>query len=265
MKIKISEMFERIDVNVDAIKIEEDSRVDKDKIRKMALDKINAREAGTAASPAHRKTSRRTVVLAAAAAALLAAALGANAATGGKLFGAIVLNDDNRHLAQAPDYASMREESPGSSINDVNKTALTSTIIREEQLQSVNAGSITNIALEEQDGRFLIPQLLTGNGDLVIFTKEEGGGWELEPGDELSIRFKLDLTHNYSDPNGEYMELGFIRNGEPIKGSFDKTPSFDYTVTADEAGVYYLYTENYSAGKIIIDSGAVSSTLKPGS
>ncbi|WP_391575070.1 hypothetical protein [Cohnella sp.] len=247
MKIKISEMFEHARMNADDLQIGEDPTIDKDRIRKIVLHKI---------SP--KKTSRRFALIAVAIVAMLAAAIGANAATGGKLFGAIVLNDENRHLAEMPDYASMTEASTAPSINDVNKRSLNSNIIREGQLQTLNAGSVTNIELEEKDSLFLIPQLLTGNGDLVIFTKEKGAGWELKKGDKLSIEFNLDLTTNsYSDPNGEYMELGLIHNGELIKGFHSKEKSFAYTVTADEDGVYYFYAENYSAGKIIVESGIV--------
>ena len=297
MKITVSEMFEQASINVDRIKLREDNAIDKDKIRKIALDKINPREVNadnfrevnadnfreintdnfreintdsfreinkdnfrevsTDYDPSPKKSSRRFAVIAAALVALLAAAIGANAASGGKLFGAIVLNDENRHLAKFPDYASMTEAPSGPSINDVNKPDLTSNIIRDNQLRSLNAGSITNIALMEKDNVFHIPQLLTGNGDLVIFTKEEGDGWDLKKGDKLSIEYSLDLTNPYSDPKGENMELGFIKNGELIKGSLSKEKSFAYTVTADEDGVYYFYTENYSAGKIIIESGIV--------
>lgn len=92
----------------------------------------------------------------------------------------------------------------------------------------------------------------------MVEYKREGRRVGFEKGDKLSIEFKLDLTTNsYSDPNGEYMELGFIKNEELIKGFHSKEKSFAYTVTADEDGVYYFYAENDSAGKIIIESGIV--------
>jgi hypothetical protein len=81
----------------------------------------------------------------------------------------------------------------------------------------------------------------------------------LNKGEKLSIGYTLDLTTNkYSDPKGENMEIGYIKNGELITGFFEKKKEFSFTITADEAGEYYFYTENYSAGKIIIASGIIN-------
>lgn len=206
-----------------------------------------------------RKISMRAALVPAVIVAMLFFALTVNAATGGKLFGAILINKENRHIANEPNYASMQAVPTGTAISPNKKPSLNSDIINKDQLQTLNAGSVTNIALKENKKYYEIPELLlTNNADLVIFTKTEKSGWHLDKGEKLSIRFTLDLkTSKYSDPAGEWMEIGFIKNGELITSFAKKEKEFSYTITADEIGEYYFYAENMSAGKIIISSGII--------
>jgi hypothetical protein len=205
-----------------------------------------------------RKISVRIAVVAAAIVAMMLSALTVNAATGGKLFGAILLNKENRHIAKEPNYASMQAVPPGTEIAPVNGPILNSNIINKNQLQTLLAGSVTNIPTKESDGKYAIPEFMTNNGDLVVFTKRDDSGWHLKKGEQLTIRFELDLkTNKQSDPTGEWMEIGYIKNGELTKSFAKKAKDFSYTVTADEAGKYYFYAENASAGSIIITSGII--------
>jgi hypothetical protein len=99
---------------------------------------------------------------------------------------------------------------------------------------------------------------MTNNGDLVIFTKVDESGWHLNKGEQLNIRFALDLkTNKQSDPAGEWMEIGYIKNGELITSFAKKAKDFSYTITANEAGEYYFYAENLCASSIIIPSGII--------
>jgi hypothetical protein len=205
-----------------------------------------------------RKNSVRIAVVAAAIVAMMLSALTVNAATGGKLFGAILLNEENRHIAKEPNYASMQEVPAGTEIAPPKEPILSSNIINKNQLQTIKAGTITNISAAENDGKFAIPEFLTNNGDLVIFIKKGKSGWHLNKGEQLTIQYTLDLTTSkYSDPAGEWMEIGYIKNGELITSFAKKAKEFSYTITADEAGEYYFYAENFSAGSIIITSGII--------
>jgi hypothetical protein len=201
-----------------------------------------------------RKISVRIAVVATAIVAMMLSAFTVNAATGGKLFGAILLNMDNRYIANEPNYASMQQVVPGGTeIAPIKEPILNSNIINKNQLPTVKASSVTNIAVAENDGKYAIPELLLkNNADLVIFTKKEESGWHLDKGEQLNIRYTLE------DPAGDWMEIGYIKNGELIT-SFAKTAKeFSYTITADEAGEYYFYAENMSAGSIIITSGIIN-------
>jgi hypothetical protein len=206
-----------------------------------------------------RKISVRIAVVAAAIVAMMLSAFTVNAATGGKLFGAILLNKENRHIAKEPNYASMQEVTPGTEIAPLKGPILKSNIINQNQLQKLHAGSVTNIAVTGIDKKYAIPELLLrNNSDLVIFTKTEESGWHLNTGEQLTIRFDLDLkTSKDSDPAGDWMEVGYIKNGELITSFTKKAKEFTYTITADKAGEYYFYTENYSAGSIVIASGII--------
>jgi hypothetical protein len=173
-----------------------------------------------------RKISVR-IALVAAAIAVMMSALVANAASGGKLFGAILLNKENRHIAKEPNYASMQAVPSGTEIAPFEKPILNSNIINENQLQTINASTVTNIAVTGSHGQYPIPELLTGNGDLVIFTKTDDSGWYLNKGEQLTIRYTLDLkTNKQSDQAGEYMEIGYIKNGELLTGFFKRPRSF---------------------------------------
>jgi len=78
---------------------------------------------------------------------------------------------------------------------------LVSNIINENQLQTLLASSITHITTEGTNGNYAIPEVLTDNGDLVIFTKTDELGWHLNKGEQLTIQFPLDLKtrSKYSD------------------------------------------------------------------
>lgn len=74
----------------------------------------------------------------------------------------------------------------------------------------------------------------------------------------MNLNYKLDLkTNPGSDPIGERMEVGYIRNGELVSGYLDKASEFNFTVTAEESGEYYFYMSNWSAGFIITASGTI--------
>ncbi|RKP47865.1 hypothetical protein D7Z26_21865 [Cohnella endophytica] len=212
-----------------------------------------------------RRISVRVALVVAAIVAMLLSGLTVNAATGGKLFGAILLNKDNRHIAKEPTYAAMQEVRPGESVPIHNGPILKSNIINQDQLQTLRATSITNIAVSKNHKEYSIPELLlASNADIVIFTKKKDAGWHLDKGEKMSIQFKLDDTDpgfysklNDLDTVGNWMEIGYIKNGELVRAFAKKAPEFAYTITADEAGEYYFYAQNLSAGRIVIASGNI--------
>ncbi|GGA04067.1 hypothetical protein GCM10008018_57510 [Paenibacillus marchantiophytorum] len=171
--------------------------------------------------------------------------------------GAVLLNNENRHLAKEAIQAYAQKA--GYQPAPFKERALSNNIINKNQIKKVSPRTVTNIAVKENDGSYEIPELLTENGDLVIFTKTDDFGWHLNKGEQLTIHYELDLKTNMqsSDPKGENMEIGYIKNGEIISEVLKKAKEFSYTVTADSTGEYYFYAENASAGKIIITTGII--------
>jgi hypothetical protein len=259
LEIRISEMFEHTSVHTDTIQLKEHSDVDKDRIRQLVMCKIASQHTATNKPPTQTKIiSVRVALVAAAIVAMLMSALVVNAASGGKLFGVMLLNKENRHIAKEPKFASMEVAPTGTGNVTYVKPLLVNNIINENQLQAINAGSITNIAVNKSNGKYAIPELLTDNGDLVIFTKANKSGWHLKAGEQLTISYTLDLkTREQSDKVGEIMEIGYIKNGELITGVAKKQKDFSFSITAEETGEYYFYAENYSASYIIISSGII--------
>lgn len=175
-----------------------------------------------------------------------------------KRTGAVLLNNENRHMAKEPNQGYSQTVPAGNQNAPSKNPVLGSNIINKDQIKTVFASTITNITVKENNGSYEIPELLTDNGDLVIFTKTGDSGWHLNRGEQLTIHYVLDLkTNMQSDPTGENMKIGYIKNGELNSGVLKKEKEFSYTVTADATGEYYFYTENFSAGKIIITSGII--------
>lgn len=258
MKLKISEVFDDSFVDTDYIKLSEATDIDKNRIKQLTMEKINKQQAVRAEKAPKRKMSLRLILVAAAVATVFVSAFIVNAATGGKLFGAVILNSGNRYLAYEQNYA-MSEVAATDSEKQYKKPVLYNNIISKDYLDSLNAGTITNIVTKEKGNIYTIPEIRTSNGDIVVFTKEGELGWCLKKGDELTLNYKLDVISNkQSDVNGENMEVGYIKNGKPVKGYFKKAKEFKYTIKADEDGDYYFYAENYCSGYIIIQSGSIN-------
>lgn len=170
--------------------------------------------------------------------------------------GAVLLNNENRYLAKEVNQGYAGKA--GIQTIPFKEPVLSNNIINNNQIKTVSPRSVTNIAVKENDGSYEIPELLTENADLVIFTKTDDSGWHLNKGEQLTIHYEIDLkTNMQSDPIGENMRIGYIKNGEIISKVLKKAKEFSYAVTADSTGEYYFYVENASAGKIIMTTGII--------
>lgn len=122
--------------------------------------------------------------------------------------------------------------------------------------------TITPIALKEgtEESSWLIEPLLSANGDVTVFTKEDGGGWYLKEGETLTIRYRIDpaATDGGDTENGERMSIGYIFNHTFCEAQLhEKAKEFTYALTAQEGGEYYFYNENLCAGYIYLAEGVI--------
>ena len=47
--------------------------------------------------------------------------------------------------------------------------------------------TIDEFPVREADGEYRTPEVIFGNGAMVIFTKEDGSGWDLKKGETLVL------------------------------------------------------------------------------
>lgn len=130
-----------------------------------------------------------------------------------------------------------------------------SDILNKDEIDKVFARTLTGIAVNKENGVDKIPELLMGNGDMVIFKRGENNeGWFLMQGESLVLQFSLDLDINPgSDKNGESIRIGYIKDGKIVSYVTEKKKNFEYCIEAEQEGIYYPYLVNVSAGNIILD------------
>ena len=121
---------------------------------------------------------------------------------------------------------------------------------------------ITPVPLKksEEGERWIIESLLSNNGDITVFTKENGDGWYLEAGEVLTIHYRIDPSATASGDvnNGEQMSIGYIRDHVFYDyQQHRKAKEFTYTLTAPAEGTYYLYNRNCCAGYIYLTEGTI--------
>lgn len=85
------------------------------------------------------------------------------------------------------------------------------------------------------------------NGEMV--TKEPVF---VNEGQKITIKIELDLSSDYSDKDGEYIELGYYQDGTEHRIFCDKTAGNEINFTANKDGDHTFYLKNYSAYKITL-------------
>lgn len=115
-------------------------------------------------------------------------------------------------------------------------------------------GIVTDVAMEPVNEGYFLSGIVFDRENTMVLTKEDGEGWQLEEGDELSISVSIDTEFAASEEDGEYILFGYALNGiytdqfcERISDSL-----YTFTFTAPETGEYYMCLENLSATYIKI-------------
>ena len=113
-------------------------------------------------------------------------------------------------------------------------------------MYSVN-GSVSN------EG-FSVEKLAYKNGQVIVLTNDTGSGFELAKGQTVTIKIIPDYSPDYNDnvETGELVSIGYILNGTAteLETPAGRVPGkgLELSFTPNEAGTYYFYTINYSAG-----------------
>ena len=179
------------------------------------------------------------------------------------------ITDENRALIEQPDIASASEapadteklETPEFLMDDLGKVSeATSGIIQDIEEGAFLPDTVANIALsfDSEKNIWIIPELLTANGFVTIFTKEDRSGWNLNAGEKLEVLCSIGNTAgNGKAGSSKTMEFGYIENYVFREGEIMQERNFSYTLTAPEDGVYYPYCINCFSGKIYITGGEI--------
>lgn len=96
-----------------------------------------------------------------------------------------------------------------------------------------------------------IPSIYFSPNYMVIFTQQNGDGWSLAKGDELTISFSLfEKTQ---------LDIGYILDGRYYEITSGGTgPEFGNEVSAPRDGIYYFCVTNRSSSNTIIESGEIT-------
>lgn len=135
----------------------------------------------------------------------------------------------------------------------------TSTIIKSVENGMMPPNSITEFNTKETDGSYVTPEIMLDNGDMVIFTKQDGSGWYLNEGESLFFEVE---EYKSETGMGRGQTVGYhqIYNGtvmqEPV--SVINTMEQKIELVAENSGEYYLGLIGYSSDLISLKEGKIS-------
>lgn len=175
-----------------------------------------------------------------------------------------LITDENRHLVGKNGMGEasvfdkdgnlvsgvMPKEPPGDEIWE------TSTVIRRTK-NAFPPLSIAEITVQKEGDAYITPEIIFWNGDMVIWTKEDGSGWRLKKGQTLS--FDVELYPNETPwRNGQCVGFYEIRNGV-FHGDVTAEESnvHHYEITAKRRGEYYIAFVNGSSDSISFKEGVI--------
>lgn len=108
--------------------------------------------------------------------------------------------------------------------------------------------TVKEFETECKDGKYIVPEIIFWNGDMVIFTKEDGSGWQLNKGDSLILELE-----NNDDKNSEskYISFGYVYNGKLVEtekmiGQVNQP----FEIVAEKKGEYYICIMNVGVDSI---------------
>ncbi len=68
-------------------------------------------------------------------------------------------------------------------------------------------GIVTDVAMEPVNEGYFLSGIVFDRENTMVLTKEDGEGWQLEEGDELSISVSIDTEFAASEEDGEYISF----------------------------------------------------------
>ena len=118
--------------------------------------------------------------------------------------------------------------------------------------------SVTEIAVKKEGDVYITPEIITWNADVVILTKEDGNGWELEKGQSLILDVDLYPSEGFGK-KGQIVVFYKIYNGTFFSEDRDSERSIEkhYEIKANRKGEYYIAFGNNSSDSISFKEGVI--------
>lgn len=242
MKIRISDMLdnasELIEESIDA-----DYVIDTDRVKDIVFSKINHVQKN------HRKKQ---------CAAVLIMVIG---------FGSITVGAKEL-LRSAGIISSNRDEIMQSQIGrEVNEDAsynfdyifdLQTDLIMPENLYEENIPIVKYIVEVPIDIENKLPECYLDNGVMLIFTKNNGEGWNMDAGARMKFEFLQEKVDGIGIAQPGVLEVGYMLNGK-LEGQQTVNENYNNIFFyLEDLGMYYIYLKNCSSDRIIITEGIIS-------
>lgn len=132
-----------------------------------------------------------------------------------------------------------------------------STVVKRVKADFIPS-SVTEIKVKKEGDAYITPEIITWNGDVVILTKGDGDGWELEKGQSLTLDVDL-YPNEYFRERGQIVVFYKIYNGTFYSEDRESERSIEkhYEIKANRKGEYYIAFGNNSSDSISFKEGVI--------
>ena len=122
--------------------------------------------------------------------------------------------------------------------------------------------SVTEFKTLYSDGKYITPEIMFANGEIVVFTKEDGSGWKLKKGDIIVVEInEYDSEVNYGKNPGMGQGIAYFQiiNGKFYKDKihYGDTLEQRFELVAEKRGEYYIALGGNSSDHISLKEGSI--------
>lgn len=242
MKIRISDMLDNASELIEE-SIDTDYVIDTDRVKDIVFSKINH------AQKNHRKKQ---------CAAVLIIVIGFGSITVGAkelLRSAGIISSNRDEIMQSQVGHEVKEDA-GYKFDYIFD--FQTDLIMPENLYEENIPVAKYIVEVPIDIENKLPECYLDNGAMLIFTKNNGEGWNMEAGAMMQFEFLQEKVDGIGIAQPGVLEVGYILNGGLEGQQIAKENYNNINFCLEDLGMYYIYLKNCSSDRIIIMEGTIS-------
>lgn len=166
-----------------------------------------------------------------------------------------IIGDDRNEIMQ-PQIAHKVDENADFKID--HKLDLQTDLISQENLYEDNIPIAKHIIEIPVSTKGNLPECYLDNGAMIILTKSNKDGWDIEKKTRLSFEFMQERIIETDMAQPGVLELGYIFNGELKEQQIVNQNYCSVDFSLESEGTYYFYLKNCSSDRIIITKGTIS-------